>query len=313
MSFLDAMERFGTRIPTDDEVYENTVNAQPTPTPVDPGSYNWEWQREYDALRSANYTAMTGYLSPYDGTGWGGSPAIFNNLERLFEEAVSPKLEPSKLFTSETAQLRAIAADQAKIVRLFEAKLKEGLTEKGKFGLTEMDIEGLQALTAARGAIVANAKEQVAVKAKIAELKIKQQQAAAQSAAKAATATGGVDSSSPYGFGRSFMDNIFDTPIPENNPTTVPATVGNEITPDEASGLIDSLVSCSPNVQYEVNKVKLCVTVGENDDTPEYVAYDSNGQVVPDYPIPSAKITNIDRESNTATDELMQSYDLKIR
>lgn len=311
MSFLDALERFGTNIPTEDEAYQMQMQIQPTPTPVNQSDYKWEWQREYDSLRSAANAAMSGYISPYEGTGWGGSPAIINNLERLFEAANEAKLDPNRIFTSDIANLKTIGADQAKIVRLFEAKLKESLTEKGKIGLTESDIEGLQALTAARSAITAVAKEQINVKKNIAELKLKQQQNAQTAAAKAAVG-GGVDSSSPYAFGRSFMDDIFNNPIPDN--ASLSSNIGTETSLSEASSLIDSIVpDGANNVKYEVSEVKPYVVVGDSDEDAEIVAFDSNGNVVPDYPIPDVKITKIDREAGKATDSLLQDYPIKTK
>ena len=42
MSFLDALERFGTNIPTEDEAYQMQMQIQPTPTPVNQSDYKWE-------------------------------------------------------------------------------------------------------------------------------------------------------------------------------------------------------------------------------------------------------------------------------
>ena len=309
-NFLDALNRFQTDIPTVDDAREMVIEAQPTPLPVNPEDYKWEWQKEYDALRSAANTAMSGYISPYEGTNWGGNPLIINNLERLFEAATEAKLEPSKLFTSETAQLRTIGSDQYKILRLFESKLKESLTEKGKFGLNEMDIEGLQALTAGKGVMISAVKEQVAIKAKQAELRIKQQ------AAEASTGTRGaggevVDSSSPYGFGRDFMNNIINTPIPDNMLVEVPATTNTSL--DDASALLDGLTGGSEVARFEASSVKPYVVVGDSDESAEFVAYDSTGNVVTDYPLPSSTIVKVDRDANIAEDSLNRKFPLKYK
>lgn len=309
-NFLDALNRFQTDIPTVDDAREMVIEAQPTPLPVNPEDYKWEWQKEYDALRSAANTAMSGYISPYEGTNWGGNPLIINNLERLFEAATEAKLEPSKLFTSETAQLRTIGSDQYKILRLFESKLKESLTEKGKFGLNEMDIEGLQALTAGKGVMISAVKEQVAIKAKQAELRIKQQ------AAEASTGTRGaggevVDSSSPYGFGRDFMNNIINTPIPDNMLVEVPATTNTSL--DDAGALLDGLTGGSEVARFEASSVEPYVVVGNADESAEFVAYDSTGNVVTDYPLPSSTIVKIDRDANIAEDSLNRKFPLKYK
>jgi hypothetical protein len=311
-NFLDALNRFQTDIPTIDEAREMVIESQPTPLPVNPDDYKWEWQKEYDALRSAANTTMSGYISPYEGTGWGGNPLIINNLERLFEAATEAKLEPSKLFTSETAQLRTIGSDQYKILRLFESKLKESLTEKGKFGLNEMDIEGLQALTAGKGVMISAVKEQVAIKAKQAELRIKQQAAEAGGG----TGRGGVagDSSSTsnaYGFGREFMDSIINNPIPDNVVYEVPATTNTSL--EDASNLLDEITSASDVARFEASSVKPYVVVGNSDESAEFVAYDSAGNVVTDYPLPSSTIVKVDRDANIAEDNLSRKFPIKYK
>ena len=59
MSFVDALNQFNTTVPSVDESYEMLVQSQPQSTPTNPNDYQWEWQREYDALRSAANTAST--------------------------------------------------------------------------------------------------------------------------------------------------------------------------------------------------------------------------------------------------------------
>jgi hypothetical protein len=309
-NFLDALNRFQTEIPTVDEARDMVIESQPTPLPVNPEDYKWEWQKEYDALRSAANTAMSGYISPYEGTNWGGNPLIINNLERLFEAATEAKLEPSKLFTSETAQLRTIGSDQYKILRLFESKLRESLTEKGKFGLNEMDIEGLQALTAGKGVMISAVKEQVAIKAKQAELRIKQQAAEAGSS-RGTTGGDVIDSSSPYAYGRDFMNSLINTPIPDGIVSDVPATTGGTSVED-AANLLDNMVGGSDIASYEARAIKTQVIVGDSDEDARYVALDSNNNVVSDYPLPSSPIVKIDREAKKAEDKIGRKYDIQF-
>ena len=309
-NFLDALNRFQTEIPTIDEARDMVIESQPTPLPVNPEDYKWEWQKEYDALRSAANTAMSGYISPYEGTNWGGNPLIINNLERLFEAATEAKLEPSKLFTSETAQLRTIGSDQYKILRLFESKLRESLTEKGKFGLNEMDIEGLQALTAGKGVMISAVKEQVAIKAKQAELRIKQQ-AAETGGGRGTTGGDVIDSSSPYAYGRDFMNSLINTPIPDGIVSDVPATTGGTSVED-AANLLDNMVGGSDIASYEARAIKTQVIVGDSDEDARYVALDSNNNVVSDYPLPSSPIVKIDREAKKAEDKIGRKYDIQF-
>ena len=105
-----------------------------------------------------------------------------NAVELLEDPSLVPvidrRVDPNKIFNSDVQSFKTLAADQFRMTKLFEKKLTESLTEKGKIGLTEDDITAMQALTSARAAIASINREQVAVKKTIAELKIKQQQQA---------------------------------------------------------------------------------------------------------------------------------------
>lgn len=314
MGFLDALDRFQTTIPTQEEVCEMRIQAQPEPLPVNPEDYKWEWQKEYDALRSGSYANMGGYISPYEGSGWGGNPLILNNLERLFENAVNAKLEPTKLFTSETMQLRTIGSDQSKILRLFESKLKESLTDRGKTGLSELDVEAMQALTAGKNILISSVKEQVAIKAKMAELKIKQQSAENSAIRTTTSGTSVNDTSTSIGFGREFMDNIFKTTIPTDEITNFPATI--EASPEQAGSILNDLVGNeTKSAEYEASKIETVVVVGEeeSDDQARFIARDSTGKIITDYPLPTSEIETIDRVSKVATDSLKRSWKVEIR
>ena len=314
MSFVDALNQFNTIVPSVDDSYEMLVQSQPKPTPTNPNDYQWEWQREYDALRSAANTALSGYVSPYEGTGWGGNPLVMNNLERMFMAAAESKLDPMRMFTSETTQLRTIGADQAKILRLFEAKLKESLTEKGKYGLNEMDIEGLQALTAGKGVLINAVKEQVAIQAKKAELKIKQQAASNQTGGgiSGRATSDGIDSSSPYGFGREFMDNIFGTSIPDPVTTNIPATIGTESTPEDAAALLDGITVTS-DISNEAAGYTLKVLIdGDDDSSARFAMVDSENNEVdlPGQTLPDSSNITINRDIDKAYSDGMVPYDI---
>lgn len=314
MSFVDALNQFNSTIPTVEESYDMLVQSQPTQSPVDPSSQQWEWQRQYDAIRSSANMALGGYVSPYEGTGWGGNPLVMNNLEKMFMAAAESKLDPMRMFTAETTQLRTIGADQAKILRIFENKLKESLTEKGKFGLNEMDIEGLQALTAGKNVLIASVKEQVAIQAKKAELKIKQQQAAASGGGISGRGGSGdgVDSSSPYGFGRTFMDNIFGAPIPDSTTTNIPATIGTEATPESAASFISDL-TVGDAVSNEAAGYTLKVLIDGDDDSSARFAMvdkDDNEVVLPGQSLPEASTISVNRDIDKAYGEGLVPYDI---
>jgi hypothetical protein len=314
MSFVDTLNEFAVTVPSKEEAAERLIAAQPQPTPVDPSNYNWQWQREYDALRAAGAASMGGYVSPYEGTGWGGNPLVMNNLEKMFMAAAESKLDPMRLFTAETVQLRSIGTEQAKILRLFEAKLRESLTEKGKFGLNEMDIEGLQALTAGKNVMIAAVKEQVNVKAKQAELKIKQQQAANQAAGGGVSGRGsdGIPSGSPYGFGRDFIDNIFNTPLPTDAQTTVPASIGTEATPDQAATFLDN-IGVDNNIMNEAQGYTMKVIMdGDDAASARFAMVDRNDNEVelPGQSLPDPSTITVSSDGESATGDGMVSFDV---
>lgn len=312
MSFVDALNQYNSTVPTAEESYELLVQSQPTQSPVDPSSQQWEWQRQYDALRSSANMALGGYVSPYEGTGWGGNPLVMNNLEKMFMAAAESKLDPMRMFTSETTQLRTIGADQAKIIRLFENKLKESLTEKGKFGLNEMDVEGLQALTAGKNVLIATVKEQVAIQAKKAELKIKQQQAAASGGGISGRSNDGIDTSSPYGFGRSFIDNIFNTPIPESTTTNIPATIGTEATAETAASFIEGLTVGDTITNEAAGYVLKVIIDGDDDSSARFamVDKDDNEVSLPDQSLPDSSNITVNRDIDKAYGDGLVPYDI---
>lgn len=314
MSFIDVLDQYNVTVPTREEAAERLIAAQPQPTPMDPANYNWQWQREYDALRAAGAAAMSGYVSPYEGTGWGGNPLVMNNLEKMFMAAAESKLDPMRLFTSETVQLKTIGTEQAKILRLFEAKLKESLTEKGKFGLNEMDIEGLQALTAGKNVMIAAVKEQVNVKAKQAELKIKQQTAQATANAGGIRGNEGLSSSSPYGFGKDFVDNIFDVSLPSDSQTTVPSTVVSAVsTPEEAASLLDGITSVDNNTMNEAQGYTMkVITDGEDNSSARFAWVDASGNEVtlPGQDLPDPSTIVVDADGDHATGEGLTRFDV---
>ena len=138
--------------------------------------------------------------------------------------------------------LNVLAADQAKTLKMFERRFNESITEKGKYGLTEEDIEAMAAITSARAAIVSITKERSAIKKNMAELKIKQ---AANSGAVAASNASQVGKPGDNtDFGLLMLDNIFktpDAPVPGSIPTT---SVGyTQTTGVGAADIIDAVVS----------------------------------------------------------------------
>jgi hypothetical protein len=194
----------------------NQYPGMNTPTPYEPTFYDQppvtSWEDAFTGFKTRPVLYnMDGWISPYASNNWGGTSNILQYIDdqsRL--PTVEQKIDPNKIFSSELNGLRALAADQQKVVKMFERKLMENLTEKGKIGLTEEDIEAMSALTAARSAITSISKEQVAIKKNIADIRIKQAQ---NNGPVAGGQNGPVDK--PFAsmdIGRSILDSIFDAP-----------------------------------------------------------------------------------------------------
>lgn len=309
--FMNFLEMFST-IDQFEPIKEHVDGSTYEPTYVEQPPANW--QNEFVAFKSRPVLYnMDGYISPYASNNWGGTSAILSSLDdssRL--PSLVEKVDPNKIFTSDISALRTLAADQIKIVKMFEKKLVEGLSDRGKVGLNENDIMAMQALTAARSAVTAINKEQIAIKKNIADLRIKQQQnSSAGSGATSGAASG--RGPSTIDVGRSILDSIFDAPGTTMNTSNmnVPADSYQTSSLDDASKLLDDLIPGSAQAQFEAAGPKTYVVVGDSDDDVEYVTYAQNGEIMSDFPNPTSKITQIDRESGFATDELLVQYPIK--
>lgn len=278
-----------------------TVEESPTSVPETPQPISG-WQGMYDALKTdPTYYRLNNYLTPYTSFHWeSGAPM----LRTLNDESLLPmyneKVDPNKIFNSDIAALRTLAADQAKMLRVFEKKAMESLTDKNKFGLTEEDIESMQAITAARNAIVAINEKQINVKKHIADLKIKQ-----QAAGGSISGIDGGDSKSSGGFhGTEVLDSIYAVaakPIASEAPADyMPANI------DQASSLLDSIVGVNPEIEKEKNGIVTKVIVGETTNDIKLADFKDNEMV--SEPIePTFKI-DVDLQSGNARDEFNRPY-----
>jgi hypothetical protein len=194
---------------------------------------------------------MDGYISPYASGNWGSVSNILKTLDDTSRlPALSDRIDPNKIFTSDISALRVLAADQQKITKMFEKKLVEGLTERGKVGLDENDIMAMQALTAARSAVTNINEKQITIKKHIADIKIKQQSTSDGNYNSSDSSTG--KGLSAYDVGRSMMDSIF-----EHGNAVIPTT---EYTPaastDDASQLIEDLIPTpSTSIKYNSSNI----------------------------------------------------------
>lgn len=304
MNILDTFNAMESVRPIDPNLSWET---EPTPTPnYVPNSWVDEFKdfRDRPVFRDPDLT-----VNPNLGNMWFAPTSMASMLgDETRLPALDNKVDPNRIFTAEISALRTLASEQLKITRMFEKKLMEGLSDRGKFGLDENDIAAMQALTSSRSAISQINKGQVDIKKNIADLKIKQNNASNSQANNA----GGNDlTGSPLSsidVGRSIIDNIFSMPDLAPAAVSMPANEYIQGTPESASALLDELVgSVGAEVTYENMNPKTYVRLGEGDST-EYETYTGNGELIPDYPNPSGKIVTIDREAGIATDEYLKTY-----
>ena len=254
---------------------------------------------------------IDGYISPYPANNWGwcGNSSILPYIDdpSRLPALENNKIDPNKIFSSEINALRALAADQQKITKMFEKRLMESLTEKGKIGLTEEDVEAMSALTAARSAITSINKEQVNIKKNIADIRVKQNQSQNGSTTQTNGNTQNVKPGSSIDMGKAVLDNIFNA---TNSITPITAVdykqANNNVDPDK---LIDELVpNTNPYVEHESTNTKVYVVLGDTDADAEFVAFDENDNIVSNYPTPGTRIVSIDTTSGEAVDDLNNIY-----
>lgn len=238
-----------------------------------------------------------------------------NAVELLEDPSMVPvidrRVDPNKIFNPDIQSFKTLAADQFRMTKLFEKKLTESLTEKGKIGLTEDDITAMQALTSARAAIASINKEQVAVKKTIAELKIKQQQQARE--ANGSTESGGRSNNAPSGFTTQMLDDIFmatEHVTPMTPPQSVPGVTNFSSSTFDPSTILPEV---SDTIEYEARDVHIEVHVGPTGDTPtDIVAVDKDGSIVENYPLGNINIVDVDRDLGLAKDSFNISHKLVV-
>ena len=253
------------------------------------------------------------YFEPYSSQYFGSSVAVVNAVEDpSFVPVIDRRIDPNKIFSSDIQAAKTVTADQTKMKKLFEKRLQESLTEKGKVGLTEEDVLAMQALTAANNAIVSSINQQVNIKKTIADLRIKQQnQINTVAAGDSAGATGGKYGSSPMDIGRTMMDSVFESAnkyrssgmVDFNAPVVDPSTIDDIVDMPKAGDAID----------FESRDIREGVLVrGNRDETAEYVHITSDGQIINDDLNKSNTIVTIDRDKKVAIDSMSREYPLIV-
>lgn len=300
-----------------EESYQNIRDYQPTYSePVIPPE---GWEEEFKDVRTyPSLYSLDGYISPVPYLNWGTNSPVMSQMSEEFYNIIGPqRIDPNKIFTSEIQSLRKISADQLRIIKMFEKKFMECMTEKGKFGITEEDVLAFNALMAARGQLTNTTKEQVNIKKNIAELKIKQNQAA-KATQSSDNGTTNQQSQSVDNIGKSIMDNIFNLNF-DNINSAPPQNIQQDystISSVDASMILDELIpsnDISSHIQYESLQPKTYVVIGQDSKDIEFQTFSANGELIPDYPNPTTKITNIDKDTGKATDELLVQYPIKYK
>lgn len=328
MNNVDMFRMLG---PVSEEDLNSQHYASPSPatpafyTSVAPSETSWEESFKSFKSRPVLYN-IEGYFSPYASDSWVRPSSMMSFMDdRTRIPFVENKIDPNKIFTSELNGLRTIEADQTKITKMFERRLMESLTEKGKFGLTEEDIEAMATLNACRGTLTSINKEKTAIKKTIAELKIKQAQNNSDSSSAAGTSKPG----DVNDFGKFMLDNIFNIPAspqtsalatttPPSNGGSIPTTAVNYTPMDDskARDVIDGIFpTVSDHVAYERDGVRVCAVYDEPG-SDHYVleAYDKDNNLVPDYEIPAdLTIDSMIPETNKAIDNRNREVEVFYR
>lgn len=316
MSLLDSFNAMSNQLGNPSESFQSMSDY--TPTYTEPAIAPVGWEEEFKGVRTyPTLYQLDGYISPQPFMNWGTNSPVISQMAEDARNIIEPqKLDPNKIFTSEIQSLRKISSEQYRVIKMFEKKFMECITEKGKFGLTEEDIEAFNALMSARGQLANTTKEQVAIKKNIAELKIKQNQAIKQAmGAQAGSSGDNGPMTSTDAIGRSVLDNIFNVNF-DSTPQVAPSNDYVSMSASDASSILDSLIpsdNVSSYIQYESMQPKTYVVIGKDENDIEFQTYSSSGELIPDYPNPTSKITNIDKDTGKATDDLLVQYDIKFR
>lgn len=319
MSIFNTFSEMSNRYDSAESSFQNMTDYQPTYTDAAIAPVGWE--EDFKNLRTyPSLYNLDGYINPQPYFNWGNCSPVIAQMSEDAMAIINPeKIDPHKIFTSEVQSLRKISSDQHRIIKMFEKKFMECITEKGKFGLTEEDVLAFNALIQARSQLTANTKEQVAIKKNIAELKIKQNQAIKQAAAAGGRDVGsGKEATSMDAVGKSVLDNIFNMDFINATPAT-PTSSGvdfENVSPTDASSILDALVpnsDVSAHIRYESMQPKTYVVIGQDENDVEFQTYSASGELIPDYPNPTSKITNIDKDTGKATDDLLVQYDIKYK
>ena len=303
-NFYAAFSKLENDYPLDQRIDPNTY--RPVLDGIDPAT---GMRTAPMSVQRAQYYNSDRYMEPYVSTFFGSSVAAVEAFEEPgLVPVIDRRIDPNKIFNSDIQAMKTLAADQVKIVKLFEKRLTEALSEKGKYGLSEDDINAMQALTSARTAVANINKEQVNIKKTIADIRLKQQMNSKEAAQSNDNNNGRGGYYDTNDVGRNMLDNLFRTAVPTVGPYQSEYAAAEEANPT----MLDAILpDPGENIQVENIDAKVYVVADQDGKNAHYEAYTNDGVMVPDYPLPTAPIKEIDREAKEAVDELKRPYPLK--
>lgn len=303
-NFYAAFSKLENDYPLDQRIDPNTY--RPVLDGVDPAT---GMRTAPMSVQRAQYYNSERYMEPYVSTFFGSSVAAVEAFEEPgLVPVIDRRIDPNKIFNSDIQAMKTLAADQVKIVKLFEKRLTEALSEKGKYGLSEDDINAMQALTSARTAVANINKEQVNIKKTIADIRLKQQMNSKEAAQSNDNNNGRGGYYDTNDVGRNMLDNLFRTAVPTVGPYQSEYAAAEEANP----AILDAILpDPGENIQVENIDATVYVVADQDGKNAHYEAYTNDNVMVPDYPLPTAPIKEIDREAKEAVDELKRSYPLK--
>jgi len=128
MSLLNAFNAMSNAVGDTAESFQSMTDYQPTYT-ESPAVTPVGWEEEFKGIRLyPSLYNFDGFISSQPYSNWGTASPIIAQMAEDMRNIIEPnKIEPNKIFTAETQQLRKISADQLRIIKMFEKKFMGGL------------------------------------------------------------------------------------------------------------------------------------------------------------------------------------------
>ena len=219
----------------------------------------------------------------------------------------------NKEFETEGALLNNLLVDQNRFVESLQSKYDAMNSRKTtSSGLGKFTTDLISTLTQARQLSVSLVKEKIGLKKTIAELAMKEAKE---------KGLGGLEGEDLNTYAAQYLKGIISNRgaiindsdnlnVDDMDDDAFASAIGNidlgEI--DNRGDDVDAYL------KYENQDVKLSVLVNQDDlDDYEYIATDSNGNVISDYPLPIQSKLSLNRSTMIATDEYGRKYNARFK